>query len=236
MEDKKLKLIIQAHLLDSVETLENTSADFIDLETNLHLGGTAPSLEIIGLSELETNKPIIINLKFKYDSYQISKEDRKRTEHLVEIISNLKNVKAIKWSALDNKGSIDIEALKWIISIKNDLKLFFGRAVDSARDYEKSIDDLVPFIDDIDYVLTSGGSDSSLDGIENLKYAVKKLPNKIIACSKITVDNVEEILENVDGLQGIHVSKGVKENFDISAKLSLSHVETIRKLLNEFED
>ncbi len=227
------KLIINANTIDVVKDLEGTPIDYIDLEYDMHLGGIVPSFELLGLSEIETTKPIIVNLKMKYDTYKVDDEDMSKIAQLLEIAKNFNNVKGIKWSGLTREGRIDIESLKKIIEMKGDLKLFFGRAIDSSRDYKEALEDLEPFINNIENIISSGGAESAIDGLHNLSIASEKFPGQVVACSKISLSNIDEIINDIDQLGGIYISKGVKDDFDVYGSVRKDLVQMAKdKILN----
>lgn len=212
-----------------IEIINQTEGiDIITLESDIFNGGTVPELEKIALASMESGIPVYVNLKINPNSYIISEKDYKRLPHILEIIKAL-NIEGIKWSGLKEDGTIDTVALEWIINNKNELKLIFGRAIDSARNYDEALDILENYIDDIEYIATSGGAETAIDGAYNIKKAANRFPNKVLAGSRISVDSIEQILEETNAA-GVHMYKYLT-SYNKELNETCIDINLIKKLL-----
>lgn len=222
---KKILLTVKKedlHLLNEYDEF-----DLINIEDDLISGGKLPDYQDIGSSLVLTNKKIIVTLKLKSDTYQLKESDKEQLLHLLEML-NMVNVWGIKWSSLNESGSIDKDYLNWIIQNKGNLKLIYGRAIDSARDYQEAVMTLKEYKDDIEYITTSGGAEAAIDGLYNIEFASMKLPNKVIAGSRVDLKNINKFINSE--VEGIHMYKGIHDQDGTDLKLSIDKIEELIKL------
>ena len=181
---------------------------------------------------LNIEKPIIITIKSEFDSYIVNKDSFGKAKQIIELIKGTKIV-GFKWSGLNHNGTINEKALKEIICIKEDLLFFYGRAIDSTRDYKEAVDVLKKYSCSIDYITTSGGAETARDGLYNISWITWILKNKIIAGSRININNIDEVL-TIKNLKGIHISKGSKKNGCLIEEIDVDLINKLKNKLNDY--
>lgn len=207
--DEKV-LIISANTMDDMKNIDVSNADYINVEYNLQSGGNTPTFDFISLLTFKISKPVIVTIKPEFDSYIVNSNSFNKAKQVIELIKGTQII-GFKWGGLNPNGTINEDALKEVINIKGNLLFFMSRAIDSTRDYKESIETLKKYSKSIDYITTSGGAETARDGLYNISWASKIFKNKIIAGSRININNIDSILETKN-LRGIHVYKGAKIN------------------------
>ncbi len=166
LENHKRGLEVCANSLASGFAAENGGAIRIELCENMAEGGTTPSFAQIKLCKERLSIEVwpIIRPRggdFLYDDieFQLMIEDIK--------ICKLLSCNGVVLGILKAHGEIDIERTKVLIDLAKPMPVAFHRAFDMSNNLQKSLDQLIAL--GIVRVLTSGGANSAVEGLSQIK-------------------------------------------------------------------
>lgn len=177
-------------------------ADRIELCQDLAIGGTTPSEGLVIQTMRAIDKPIVVMIRtrggdFCYDEYEfaVMMEDIRRMREL--------QVAGIVTGMLSTDGRVDKKRMRQVIEAAQGMEVTFHRAFDMTKNLGEALDDLSSL--GITRVLTSGGMNLAMDGIDNLKKLVQKQsPVTIMVGSGISAENAK-LFEEI-GIREIHLS------------------------------
>jgi len=188
----------------------------VELCDNLAEGGTTPSYSQIALSKKNLGIEVwpIIRPRggdFFYSDieFELMKED-------IKICKSL-NCDGIVIGILKADGSIDKTRCAELIELAKPMPVAFHRAFDMSNDMEKALEDLIDL--GIARVLSSGGANSAIDGLEKLAKLVTQANGRIsiMPGAGINENNIAKLISTT----------GAKE-FHASAKAFVSSKMTFR--------
>lgn len=174
-----MKLLLEACVGNYKEALEayKKGADRIELCQNLLEGGTTPGIGTIKVALKNISIPINVIIRPRGGNFVYSREEVEIMKEDIRICNEL-GVNGIVIGALKEDNTIDIEVIKDLISVANDLEVTFHMAFDEIENKKKAIDQLVDL--NIDRILTKGGKNSAISNLENIKELNKYANNRII--------------------------------------------------------
>ncbi|MBS6063803.1 copper homeostasis protein CutC [Criibacterium bergeronii] len=195
-------------IVQSVQDAVNAQAggsQRVELVSALSEGGLTPSIGLIyhTLQKVSIEVAIMIrpnNISFVYDKYdlEVMKKD-------ISEIEKLDGNKRIVLGALTKEGEIDFEAVDYLIK-DTKMPITFHRAIDSSKNYLKSIKELNNY-KNITHILTSGGGAKAHENIQSLNDAIE-ISNKTIICgSGITMETMKKIASSIksDKVYDFHI-------------------------------
>lgn len=178
----------------------------IELNSALYLGGLTPSLAALTLTKANTDLKVICMVRprgagFCYNAqdFEVMKEDTKiLLEHGAD---------GIAFGCLNEKGNVDVEQTKEIISIIKSYgkEVVFHRAFDCVKDPYQAIETLIEL--GVDRILTSGLKAKAMDGIDLIKDLQFKYGDKIelLAGSGMNATNAKKMMDET-GITQVHSS------------------------------
>lgn len=200
-------LEVCANSYSSALAAQNGGAKRVEFCDNLAEGGTTPSYGQIALAKRNLSIEIwpIIRPRggdFLYSDieFQLMKEDIKNCKSL--------NCEGIVTGILKTDGSIDKERTAELIELAKPMKVAFHRAFDMSNDMEKALEDLIDL--GIVRVLTSGGTSSAIDGVENLNKLIRQANGRIsiMPGAGINENNIQDLIDKT-GATNFHASAKV---------------------------
>ncbi len=154
--------------VDSVLSAKNAElggASRIELCQDLALGGTSPSYGLIKAVMKECSLPMVVLIRprsgdFFYDDYEF--------DSMLYDIAMLKDlgVEEVITGALDADGNIDIKKMEAVKKVFGEEGLCMHRAFDMCRDLDEAYETAAKL--GIKRVLTSGGKETAIEGIDSL--------------------------------------------------------------------
>jgi len=220
------------------EVMEADNYDFarVELCSALEVGGLTPSYGLVKEAAKFNNLEVHSMIRtrpggFVYSDNEliIMKEDIK--------VSHDMGAKGVVFGVLDENNRIDKERNYLLIDIAKrfDLEITFHRAFDLVDDYEKALQDLIDM--GFDRVLTSGGAESAIKGLENLK-KYKEIAGEdlqVMAGGGINTSNAKQLAAaNIDA---IHFT--ARKDKKSASKLNIGHefdvdTDKIKSILDLF--
>lgn len=190
--------------LQSALAAEKGGANRIELCDNLIAGGTTPSLGMIELARKHLTIDINVMIRPRSGDFCYSSLELEVMKRDIEIAKK-SGANGIVVGALRPNGEIDINIMKELIELARPLDVTFHRAFDMTKDPFESLDILIDL--GLKRILTSGGENKAIDGINLIKKLVDKADDKIIIMpgAGINEGNVREIIAYT-GVKEVHLS------------------------------
>jgi copper homeostasis protein len=199
-----IELEICSNGIRSTQQAALGGANRVELCDNLGEGGTTPS---IGTVEICTKIPKIEIwpiLRPRGGDFLYSSEEK---ESMLRDVFYLKNlpIQGIVTGALLSNGELDIAFLKDLMKEAEQLSWAFHRAIDMTKNPMETVETLASL--GFKRVLSSGGSNKAMDGIDLLKDLQNTFGHRIqiMPGSGIDEGNVVKILKET-GCKHVHVS------------------------------
>lgn len=162
--------------ITSAETALRSVADRIEFCSEQQQGGLTPNIEEFRYLKSVYRKPIYVMIRPKGGSFIYTDSE---FELMKSEIINFKNSGAdgFVFGILKSGNTVDIDKNRILLELAGDVPCTFHRAVDRTPDLEKAVEELIDL--GFKVVLTSGGKNSAMEGIENLKKLTEKYSNRI---------------------------------------------------------
>jgi len=213
------KIDLELIVLNSEDAIdaEKYGATRLELVRELDKGGLTPMIKTIDEVTNAVKIPVYVMLREKADNFIYSPEE---FNLLLSQLEEIKQTKAtgIVFGSLDVNLEINREQLQIIIDNKQHLQLTFHRAIDDAISYPKALA-IIKEYSEIDFLLSSGGEASAVEGFFNLAKASMLLGDKLLIGSKVNIDNANILLQLKHSTR-IHVGTSIREENNILNKIS----------------
>ena len=201
---KESELIIEncAGDVPSCLEAERGGASRIELCAALSEGGTTPSYGTVATALRHCHLPIIPIIRPRSGDFLYTETE---IDVMVEDIRVLRRLGVAGFSlgALTPDGDLDEELCRRLIREAEGLPVTLHRAFDRAASLEVSLEQAVAL--GFACILTSGGTPSSLDSLDQIHSLVEQADGRIciMAGSGITADNARRVVQST-GVSAIH--------------------------------
>lgn len=181
---------------------ERSGAGRVELCANLDVGGTTPTAELITAMTTQIDIPVFVLVRPRAGGFVYSEDEIRVMKRDVEIARSTR-ADGIVTGALDDKGRVEIATLRALIEAAGGLPVTFHRAFDVASDRAQALEMLIDI--GVSRVLTSGGADTALEGVDTIARLVEQANGRIIivAGGGIREHNASEIIAR-SGVTEIH--------------------------------
>lgn len=209
---KKL-LEICCYTLESALLAEQAGADRIELCDNAAEGGTTPSFGTIQLAQEKLDIPISVMIRprggdFLYSDleFEIMKRD------VTNIVKNQVGVQGVVVGFLQADGHIDLERTREIVKLAHPMDVTFHRAFDMCLDPLAALEQLKDC--GIKRILTSGGRNKAIQGIDLLAQLVKNAGDDIaiMAGSGVNESNLKELMTKTKATEFHSSARGFEQS------------------------
>ncbi len=225
-----MKLEIIATTLNDAYNILKGKADRIELVSNINEGGLTPDIKLVNEITNNVDVPVYVMLRPHSKSFVYDENDITKMLNDLNLIKKTK-AKGIVFGALTSNNEIDEKLLKLIIKNKGHLKLTFHRAIDVSNDILKSLEILTKY--DIERVLTSGGKNTALEGINTIT-KMTKIANQnnisILAGAGLKKEVIKELL-NKGTFNEVHLGSGVRFNYSNNEEINSTLISEIKEIL-----
>ena len=201
-----------AYSLFSCLAADRAGAQRVELCASPWEGGTTPSAGLVEQALLETSLEIHAMVRprggdFVYDTSE-------KQTMLAEARSLItQGVHGIVVGALKPDGSLDVEFLREFRAIAGDRELTCHRAIDVSKDPIQVMEELIAL--GFNRILTSGGKNKALDGLENIAELVQAAKGRIqiMAGSGVNPVNCLDFVQI--GVNAVHLSARTTRNSEM---------------------
>lgn len=199
--------------LESCIIAQKAGAHRIEYCTDYDSGGLTPSFQDIAKARQHIKIPLHIIIRFK-------KNDIKLMEEAIWFCNKFK-IDGVVFAVLNN-NKIDILQCVKLVELAGSMKCTFHRDIDKCANIDESIEQLI----DIGFhnVLTSGGKENALAGIESIAHLQNKFGSKIsiIPAGGIRPNNIQIIKEST-GCTHFH-SSALDTNTKIANEIAIKEL------------
>lgn len=182
---------------------ERGGAQRVELCSDLLEGGITPSLGL--LEAVRSSVSIVLHTMIRPRGGDFCYSDQEFEIMLRDIVI-AKNAGAdgVALGVLDSSGRVDTSRTRRLVELARPMSVTFHRAFDLSADLHRSLEDVCQT--GADRLLTSGGEQVAMHGIDNISKMVEMSQSriKIMVGGGITARNIAEILHRT-GVKEIHV-------------------------------
>ncbi|WP_088815141.1 MULTISPECIES: copper homeostasis protein CutC [Listeria] len=228
-----LEVIVQN--AEDAKRAEQFGADRMEVVSAISEGGLTPSYGAI--SEIVKNSKLEAMMMIRPHSFSFTYDDAdiRAMKRDIEVAKEV-GTTGIVFGALTKEGKIDTALLEKVISWKGDLKLTFHRALEDASDIEEAYHVLRGYGEEIDQILTSGGTNSALDSIPRLKRWIadsKNAPNsfRILVGSGVSSENIAQFQEALNHTD-YHVGSGARKDSSFANSLDKEKITKLQQAIH----
>ncbi|MBR4964235.1 MAG: copper homeostasis protein CutC [Alistipes sp.] len=198
-----MKTELCAYSVDACRVAAQLGVNRVELCASPAEGGVTPSVatiervaEIEGLDLSVMIRPRGGDFLYSDDEFQTMLQD---IEH-----ARKAGATGVVFGILTADGRVDIDRTRQLVEAAGDMETTFHRAVDMTEDYEAAVEAIIAA--GCKRILTSGGYDKAIDGIDNIRRAVEISQGRIeiMAGSGVVAANAKELAET--GVDALHFS------------------------------
>lgn len=187
----------------SAVAAERGGAQRLEVCSDLLEGGVTPSGGLLEVVRAKISIAMHAIIRPRAGDFCYSDEE---FDVMCRDIDNAKRVgiEGVVLGILDPEGRVDIQRTRQLVKIARPMSITFHRAFDMSADLQQSLEDVCAA--GADRILTSGGEQSCIEGVQTLAQLVKSARGRVIimAGGGIGPDNVAKIVENTS-VSEIHV-------------------------------
>lgn len=189
--------------VDSAMAAQAAGADRIELCGNLLEGGTTPSAGLIALVRRNLSIKLHVMIRPRGGDFCYNAGELRVMENDITMAKQL-GADGLVFGILDQDGVIDTAKTGNLLELARPLKVTCHRAIDMSRGLRKSLEALIAL--GVDYVLTSGGEQTAIEGSAAIGRLVRAAGHRIsvMAGGGIHERNVRELIAKTRVKQ-IHV-------------------------------
>jgi copper homeostasis protein len=200
---KELKTELCAYSVEACRIAARLGVNRVEMCASPAEGGVTPSMATIervaaieGIDQSVMIRPRGGDFLYSDEEFATMLRD---IEH-----ARMAGATGVVFGILTADGKVDIERTRALVEAAKGMECTFHRAVDMTEDYEQAVEDVIAT--GCHRILTSGGYDKAIDGIDNVRRAVEIARGRIeiMAGSGVVASNAEA-LKNV-GVDALHFS------------------------------
>ncbi len=183
---------------------EKLGAHRIELCSNLHQGGTTPSYGTIKTVLRDIQIPVMVMIRPRGGDFHFSRAEVDIMKEDIQIAKRL-NARGVVLGAIKN-GEIDMEVTEELVAQASPLEITFHMAFEEVENKYRAIDKMIDL--QINRILTRGGAESALKGIDSLRDFIAYAQERIIIMpgKGITRKNRDHIARET-GARELHGTK-----------------------------
>lgn len=198
-----MKCELCAYSVEACRTAARLGVDRVELCASPAEGGVTPSYATIErVAEIE-GLDLSVMIRPRGGDFLYSDEE---FELMLRDIARAREAGAtgVVFGVLTADGDVDTERTRRLVEAAEGMETTFHRAVDMTADYGAAVEAIIDA--GCDRILTSGGYDKAIDGIESIAEAVKIAAGRIeiMAGSGVVAANARELAAT--GVDALHFS------------------------------
>ena len=198
-----MKFELCAYSVDACRVAARLGVDRVELCASPAEGGVTPSLATIERVAAIPNLDLSVMIRPRGGDFLYSDEE---FQTMLQDIAHARKAGAtgVVFGILTADGKVDVERTRALVEASEGMETTFHRAVDMTEDYAQAVEDVIAA--GCTRILTSGGYDKAIDGIDNIRRAVELSRGRIeiMAGSGVVAKNAEEL--KGAGVDALHFS------------------------------
>lgn len=200
---KELKTELCAYSVEACRIAARLGVNRVEMCASPAEGGVTPSMATIervaaieGIDQSVMIRPRGGDFLYSDEEFATMLRD---IEH-----ARMAGATGVVFGILTADGKVDIERTRALVEAAKGMECTFHRAVDMTEDYEQAVEDVIAT--GCHRILTSGGYDKAIDGIDNIRRAVEIAAGRIeiMAGSGVVAANAEALA--AVGVDALHFS------------------------------
>jgi copper homeostasis protein len=200
---KELKTELCAYSVEACRIAARLGVNRVEMCASPAEGGVTPSMATIervaaieGIDQSVMIRPRGGDFLYSDEEFATMLRD---IEH-----ARMAGATGVVFGILTADGKVDIERTRALVEAAKGMECTFHRAVDMTEDYEQAVEDVIAT--GCHRILTSGGYDKAIDGIDNIRRAVEIAAGRIeiMAGSGVVAANAEALA--AIGVDALHFS------------------------------
>ncbi|MES2512501.1 MAG: copper homeostasis protein CutC [Bacteroidota bacterium] len=224
MPDIFSKYILEIACFEAKSCLlaEQAGADRIEFCADYEAGGITPAYEDILHVKKTLKIPLHVIIRPRSGNFVYTEKEIDIMRQLIWWCKENK-VNGVVFGILNPDNSVNFEANKQLLELAKPMSVTFHRAIDQCRDIKKGFETIIEL--GFDKVLTSGGQQNALEGIEFLQHLQKQFGNKItiIPGGGIRSFNIEKLLGVINCFE-FHSAATVNNEINTEEIQRLKHI------------
>lgn len=192
MNKTSLTIEICVEGIDGLVAAQEAGGDRVELCASLLEGGLTPSLGTVKAALAVAQIPFFVMVRPRGGDFLYSELEYRTMLEDVAAFRAL-GVPGVVFGCLTSDGRIDVARMRALTDAARPMGVTCHRAFDKARDLTEAVEDLVA--SGVDRVLTSGGRDTALEGLETLAATVKAAAGRlsVMACGGLDAGNIAAV-------------------------------------------
>lgn len=200
---KLLKTELCAYSVEACRVAARLGVNRVELCASPAEGGVTPSLATIEQVAAIEGLDLSVMIRPRGGDFLYSDEE---FQTMLRDIEHARKAGAtgVVFGILTADGKVDVERTRQLVEASEGMETTFHRAVDMTEDYEAAVEAVIEA--GCNRILTSGGYDKAIDGIDNIRRAVELSRGRIeiMAGSGVVASNAEALIET--GVDALHFS------------------------------
>lgn len=200
---KLLKTELCAYSVEACRVAARLGVNRVELCASPAEGGVTPSLATIEQVAAIEGLDLSVMIRPRGGDFLYSDEE---FQTMLRDIEHARKAGAtgVVFGILTADGKVDVERTRQLVEASHGMETTFHRAVDMTEDYEAAVEAVIEA--GCNRILTSGGYDKAIDGIDNIRRAVELSRGRIeiMAGSGVVASNAEALIET--GVDALHFS------------------------------
>jgi copper homeostasis protein len=218
MVESRVKVEICVGDIMSAVAAEAGGADRVELCADISVGGTTPSAGTIASACRRLGIPVQVLIRPRGGDFVYSELELAVMRRDIEVAKDL-GAAGVVLGLLTRESAIDRRQTGSLIELARPMTVTFHKAFDQTPDPMEALDALVTL--GVDRVLTSGGRETALDGVETLASLVDQAKGRIIvmAGGRLGATNLAAVVRR-SGVSEVHVGSAAKGIWESAASTS----------------
>ena len=200
---KLLKTELCAYSVEACRVAARLGVNRVELCASPAEGGVTPSLATIEQVAAIEGLDLSVMIRPRGGDFLYSDEEFSTMLRDIEH-ARTAGATGVVFGILTADGKVDVERTRQLVEASKGMETTFHRAVDMTEDYEAAVEAVIEA--GCDRILTSGGYDKAIDGIDNVRRAVEIAHGRIeiMAGSGVVASNAEALKNG--GVDALHFS------------------------------
>lgn len=215
--------------------IEKLGASRLELVSAIGLGGLTPSYGTIKTTLKNVQIPVQVMVRPHNYGFIYSSTDKEAMKEDIASLYGMGHYRIVI-GALDQNKKIDTDFFTDLFKEFPDLNVTFHRAFDEVEDQLEAYRTLVPYRNNIRRILTSGGANSCMEGIESLQKLMQLQYQlngpTILPGSGVKLNNLRELHDAI-GADEYHFGSGVRKHQSFEEGFDKVIVEGIKQVLSD---
>lgn len=198
-----MKTELCAYSVDACRVAQRLGVNRVELCASPAEGGVTPSIATIERVAQIDNLDLSVMIRPRGGDFLYS-DDEFDTMLLDIERARAAGATGVVFGILTADGRVDVERTRRLVVASKGMETTFHRAVDMTEDYEQAVRDIIAA--GCTRILTSGGYDKAIDGIDNIRRAVELSRGRIeiMAGSGVVAANARALADV--GVDALHFS------------------------------